>query len=95
MRASLLSIPILVLHMPVSAVETVTYRYDALGRLVRTGNFGGPQAGVDSVYDYDKAGNRSQVVVTGAPMGNPPGPPTSARQVVAVLPGIGYFFVVN
>jgi hypothetical protein len=50
---------------PASAQETITYTYDAMGRLV-TVNHGttGPNANVSSTYTYDAANNRTKVVVT-------------------------------
>jgi len=60
------------------AAETVTYRYDALGRLVSTSVSGGPASGVGSIYDYDSAGNRTRVRVGGVttPTPTPPETPT-------------------
>ena len=49
-----------------SADETVTYTYDALGRLVRVVNSGTVNNGVQTVYTHDAADNRSNVTVTGA-----------------------------
>lgn len=49
------------------ASETVTYSYDARGRLVRVEHAGPINNGVVSNYAYDKADNRKNVTVTGAP----------------------------
>ncbi len=43
------------------ASETITYQYDALGRLTSTSRSGGTQ----TVYSIDAAGNRTQVQTTG------------------------------
>ncbi|QZP09151.1 Calx-beta domain-containing protein [Caenibius sp. WL] len=45
---------------------TVTYTYDALGRLVRSVSNGTSTA--DSTYTLDPAGNRTNVTVTGSPI---------------------------
>src|SRR6185312_13122457 len=54
----------IVSSVPLTAQETVTYTYDALGRLVQV-NHGttGPNANVSATYNYDHADNRTQVVV--------------------------------
>jgi YD repeat-containing protein len=52
-----------------NAAETITYQYDALGRLTTTSRSGGAQ----TVYSLDPAGNRTQVQSTGVP--TPPSPP--------------------
>lgn len=51
----------------IQGAETVTYSYDALGRLVRAVHRGGPASGTQVNYEYDKASNRARVLVTGAP----------------------------
>lgn len=50
-----------------SASETVTYTYDAKGRLVKVERTGTVNNGVKAEYSHDKAGNRTNVKVTGAP----------------------------
>lgn len=49
------------------ANETTTYSYDALGRLVKVEHAGSVNNNVVSNYAYDKASNRTNVNVTGAP----------------------------
>ena len=66
-----------------AAAESVTYTYDALGRLIRTQRSGGPASGVDAQLQYDPAGNRTNVTVSGASSSSPP-----VR--VIVLPLNGY-----
>lgn len=51
------------------AAETKTYTYDALGRLVTATTAGGPNNGVQSSTTFDRAGNRTNQAVTGAPGG--------------------------
>ncbi|MEA3063800.1 MAG: hypothetical protein QOJ27_228, partial [Sphingomonadales bacterium] len=58
-----------------NAGETVTYTYDALGRLVATSSSGTVNNGVASALGYDPAGNRSSYAVTGAAGPPPPAPP--------------------
>ena len=48
------------------AAETVTYVYDALGRLVAVSTAGGPNDGLAVSTDYDPAGNRASYGVAGA-----------------------------
>jgi hypothetical protein len=54
------------------ASETVTYTYDAKGRLVKVEHKGDINDGVKVEYKHDKADNRTKVKVTGSP--NPPPP---------------------
>lgn len=49
------------------AAETLTYSYDARGRLVRVQHNGSVNANVVTNYSYDKADNRTLKNVTGAP----------------------------
>jgi YD repeat-containing protein len=50
-----------------AAAETLTYRYDARGRLVKVERSGGPKSGAQTSYSYDKANNRTNRTVSGAP----------------------------
>lgn len=52
------------------AAETITYTYDAKGRLVKVERSGTVNTGVKAEYSHDKANNRTNVTVTGSP--NPP-----------------------
>jgi hypothetical protein len=54
----------------VFAAETITYTYDAKGRLVKVERSGDVNKGVKADYAHDKAGNRTNVTVTGST--NPP-----------------------
>jgi hypothetical protein len=49
------------------AAETVTYTYDAKGRLVKVERSGTINNGVTTNYSFDKADNRTNVTVTGSP----------------------------
>ena len=48
------------------ASETITYTYDAKGRLVKVERSGTVNAGVKTEYSHDKADNRVQVKVEGS-----------------------------
>jgi YD repeat-containing protein len=55
------------------AAETLSYSYDAKGRLVKVVQSGGGAAtNTVTNYSYDKADNRTALKVTGPP--NPPPP---------------------
>lgn len=57
------------------AAETIVYRYDARGRLVRVergANINGNVANVATDYTFDKADNRTAKTTAGSP--NPPPP---------------------
>ena len=47
--------------------ETITYRYDARGRLVKVERSGSVNNNVTVNYSYDKADNRTNKTVSGAP----------------------------
>ncbi|HWT31683.1 MAG TPA: hypothetical protein VN240_11735 [Propylenella sp.] len=50
-----------------SANETITYTYDARGRLVKVVHEGTVNDNVQTIYTQDKADNRTNVTTTGAP----------------------------
>lgn len=47
--------------------ETINYSYDARGRLINVTHTGSVNNNIVSNYTYDKADNRTNVKVTGAP----------------------------
>lgn len=49
-----------------SAAETITYSYDAKGRLSQVAHTGSVNNGVVATYKFDAADNRSSVTVEGA-----------------------------
>jgi hypothetical protein len=58
-----------VFAFPVAAIaaETITYTYDAKGRLVKVERSGSVNNNVKAEYKHDKADNRTNVTVTGSP----------------------------
>lgn len=54
-------------HASIEAAETTTLQYDALGRLVQSTTAGGPVSGQQTTTAYERAGNRSNQTVVGAP----------------------------
>lgn len=50
----------------VVAAETITYKYDAKGRLVKVVRSGTINNGVQTTYDHDKASNRKNTTTTGS-----------------------------
>lgn len=46
--------------------ETITYTYDARGRLVKVVHSGTVNNGVQTTYEHDKADNRTKVKTTGS-----------------------------
>jgi YD repeat-containing protein len=65
MRAVVLFPALLLLGASAQASETITYTYDALGRLVAVARSGSVNNGASSAYGYDPANNRTNVTVTG------------------------------
>lgn len=53
--------------VPLQAAETVTYTYDALGRLIKVVHTGTVNNNIETAYTHDNADNRVNVKVTGAP----------------------------
>lgn len=62
------------------AAETITYEYDALGRLKRVTHAGTINDGMSSSYTYDNANNRTNITVSGA----------APQDVIVVVPLNGY-----
>lgn len=54
------------------AAETVTYTYDAQGRVVAVVTTGGVNNGVNQTYQYDPADNRTQASTSGSSNSAPP-----------------------
>jgi hypothetical protein len=54
---------------PLHAAETITYSYDAKGRLTKVVRTGSVNNNVQSQYTHDKANNRMSVTVTGSTSG--------------------------
>jgi RHS repeat-associated protein len=77
-----------------TASETLTYTYDARGRLVKVARSGTVNNGVSACYAYDKADNRSNVTVaTSSDCATPP--PSFAINDVAVTEGGSLSFTVT
>ncbi|QDK35973.1 hypothetical protein DM450_24985 (plasmid) [Sphingomonas sp. IC081] len=55
------------LAAPAWATETVTYAYDAKGRLIKVVHTGTVNNGVTVDYTHDNADNRTNVKTTGSP----------------------------
>lgn len=69
-----LAVAALLAPAAVSATETITYTYDARGRLIKVVHTGNVNNNVQVCYKYDKADNRSNVTVTTS--GPPPACPS-------------------
>jgi hypothetical protein len=57
----------------VFASETVTYTYDSTGRMVKVAKSGSINNGIVVDYNFDKAGNRTRFLVSGAGSTSPGG----------------------
>jgi YD repeat-containing protein len=84
MRSLLISVSVVALMVPfgVNATETVTYSYDAQGRLIQSVISGTVNNGQSSSTTFDAANNRTNysVSVAGAPPPPPPPPPPASNQ---------------
>lgn len=69
-RTALAIAAILVPITAVNAAETITYSYDAKGRLVKVVRTGTVNNNVTVEYTHDKADNRTRLKTTNSP--NPP-----------------------
>lgn len=70
------------------ANETVSYSYDANGRLLSVTRTGTINNGVSAAYSLDKADNRANFTLTGSP-NSPPPPPPQNHPPVAVADNLG------
>lgn len=66
-RAIICFVAMSAISAPAFATETITYSYDALGRLVKVLHSGTVNNGQQSTYTHDPADNRTNVTVTSAP----------------------------
>jgi YD repeat-containing protein len=76
----LIGVSLVALSAPAMPSETVSYSYDARGRLVKVVHSGTVNDGVSADYSYDKADNRTNVTVTA---GGPPIPAFAINDVTA------------
>ena len=67
MRAFVTLLILIILGASAYAAETITYSYDARGRLVRVSHSGSVNNNAVTNYSYDKADNRQTKTTTGAP----------------------------
>jgi len=68
-----------------NASETITYSYDAQGRLIGASHSGsGGNTGLDITYQYDLAGNRTANAITGS---------KNKGQEVVVIPINGFMAI--
>ena len=78
---------------PAIAQSSLSYSYDALGRLVEVKEANGAV----TTYSYDAAGNRTQVTSSGVPAPVPPPPPPAPAPTPSasfiVLPLLGGFVI--
>lgn len=78
-----------------SANETLTYSYDALGRLVKVAHGGTVNSSTSSCYVYDRADNRSTVVVSTTGDCTSPTPVSFSVSDVSVKEGGNLVFTVT
>lgn len=71
-RASCIVYAGCILAAPCWAAETVTYTYDAQGRVIAVVTTGGVNNGVTQTYQFDPADNRTQANTSGSPNSTPP-----------------------
>lgn len=69
-KAALGAVAVVIWSGMAHANETITYTYDAKGRLVKVVRSGTVNNGVTTEYTHDKADNRKNLKTTGSP--NPP-----------------------
>ena len=67
MRALVAILILIALGAAAYAAETITYQYDARGRLIQVSHSGTVNNNVVTNYTFDKADNRTNKTTTGAP----------------------------
>ena len=67
MRAFIALVVLILIGAAAYAAETITYTYDARGRLVKVTRTGTVNNNVVTNYSYDKADNRNLKNTSGAP----------------------------
>ena len=67
MRAFVALVVLILVGAAAYASETITYKYDARGRLVQVNRAGSVNNNVVTNYTYDKADNRKTKTTSGAP----------------------------
>lgn len=67
MRACFVFALLILLGAAAYAAETITYTYDARGRVVQVNHSGTVNNNVVTNYSYDKANNRNNKTTTGSP----------------------------
>jgi hypothetical protein len=72
MRCKTVLLASIAVSLPSHAAETITYNYDAKGRLVKVVRTGTVNNNVTYQYVHDKANNRKKVKVTNSPNPAPP-----------------------
>lgn len=70
MRLKAMACALILVGTAAQATETITYTYDAKGRLIKVVRTGTVNNNVQTVYEHDKADNRKKVTTTGS--GNTP-----------------------
>lgn len=97
-RAGFFLVILLAPFSPALAQETVTYTFDALGRMIGVTTSGGTVGEVEADYAYDGVGNRTTVSVK-SPNGNGGEGPTDgtnspeSEPLYVVVPLNGYTLV--
>lgn len=79
----LLALALAALPSMALASETVTYSYDAKGRLTQVAHSGSTNNGVVANYTFDKADNRTALTVSGSAFNGP-----ASRIIVIPLNGL-------
>ena len=64
--ACMVSMVVVGTNMPAHAAESIEYKYDARGRLVKVVRSGASHNGATTDYQHDRAQNRTRVVTSGA-----------------------------